>query len=61
MKRYILRAWYQEAYYKWTLADFIVTRPVFTAEGVYATSRTLWGGETRNFYPAHTVVSLKEE
>ncbi len=61
MKRYILRAWYQAAYSKWTVADFIVTNPVVTPDGVYATSRTLWGGETRNFYPAHTVVSLKEE
>jgi len=61
MKRYILRAWYKAAYGKWAIADFVVTRPTVSPEGVYATSRTAWGGEIRNFYPLHTVLSLKEE
>lgn len=44
MKRYILRAWYEAVYRKWTIADFVVTRPVVTDTGVWATSRTAWGG-----------------
>lgn len=61
MKRYILRAYYIDFRGVRTLADFIVTSPVVCEDGIWATSRTAWGGQTRNFYAASNVVALYEE
>ena len=65
MKRYILRAYYTahsaQFGYRRTLADFVVTNPVVCEDGIWATSRTAWGGETRHFYKAADIVSLEEE
>jgi hypothetical protein len=59
-KQYILRAYYTACGGVRTLADFIVTNPVVREDGVWATSRTIWGTESRHFYKASDIVSLKE-
>lgn len=61
MKRYILKAYYMAANNKRTLASFVVTNPVVCADGIWATSKTAWGGETRHFYKAADIVSLEED
>ena len=62
MKRYILTAYYEKyPTRERTLANFIVTNPVVTIDGIYATSKTVWGGEVRHFYPNHNIVSIKED
>lgn len=64
-KRYILKAYYiahdSLHGYRRVLADFIVTNPIVCADGIWATSRTAWGGETRHFYKNSDIVSLEEE
>lgn len=60
-KKYILKAYYTECSGKRTLASFVVTNPVKVADGIWATSRTAWGGTSRNFYRACDVVSLTRE
>ena len=59
-KQYILKAYYVECSGKRTLADFIVTNPVVTEDGIWATSQTAWGTESRHFYKSSSIVSLKE-
>lgn len=59
MKKYILTAYYMAAGNKRTLARFVVTNPVVGTDGIWATSKTAWGGETRNFYRKCDIVSLE--
>ena len=65
MKRYILKAYYTAhdslRGYRRVLANFVVTNPVVCSDGIWATSGTAWGGETRHFYKASDIVSLEEE
>lgn len=60
-KKYVLRAYYMAVGNKRTLADFVVTNPVVTDDGIWATSRNAWGGESRNFYKSCDIVGLKED
>ena len=59
-KQYILKAYYRECSGKRTLADFIVTDPVIKEDGIWATSKTIFGTESRHFYQLSSIVSLKE-
>lgn len=61
MKRYILKEYYLAANNKRTLASFVVTNPVVCTDGIWATSKTAWGGETCHFYKAADIVSLEED
>ena len=59
-KTYVLKAYYTECSGKRTLAEFSVTNPRKVEDGLWATSRNLWGGTSPHFYRDCDVVSLKE-
>ena len=59
-RQYILKAYYKECSGKRTLANFIVTNLRVTKDGIWATSQTVWGTESRHFYQSSSIVSLKE-
>ena len=61
MRRYILTAYYMAVGNKRILARFVVTDPVVSTDGIWATSKTAWGGETRHFYKNSDIVSLEED
>ena len=60
-ERYILTVYYRPYKKPKTIIDLVVTNPVITNDGVWATSQTAWGGETRHFYNHTRIISLKKE
>lgn len=57
-KKYILKAFYTTCNGVRTLADLVVTNPKRGHGGIWATSQTSYGGNTRHFYSDYDVVSI---